>query len=247
MRMEDKENASPQLAATPVPAAKGLAGATTDNIASALGAKNRFGYTPSPVQQVLPKAQAFTLDFAPKSKPAAATASAPSAKTLIKELGGGVAATLAPDCAHDAQPAPSAKQLLTELQEQSASGSSPTPSDSAGAETDAFTVIFTPQKLAKKPVLAARKPALEKKPAMAVHKPALEKKPALAAKKPTLEKKPAPAPKTTASLASKFPGVRKSQELAGVPRNTIGSKMVASSAAERKAVAIRPGVGKVKL
>ena len=106
---------------------------------------------------------------------------------------------------------------------------------------------FTPHKLAKKPVLAARKPALEKKPDMAAHKPALEKKPALAAKKPALEKKPAAVTKTTASLASKFPVVRKSQQLAGVPKNTIGSKTVASSAEEKKVVAIRPGVGKVKL
>jgi len=256
MRMEDKENASPQFAATPEqsgmakPAASALAPAIINNHTASpqSGAQNRFGYTPSPMPKVLPKAQAFTVDLdETRTNPAAATAAAPSAKTLIKELGGGFDDP-APDCAHDARRAPSAKQLLTELQEQSARGASPEPDDSAGGKEEAFTVNFTPQKLAKKPTLKARQPALEKKPAVAATKSTLDKNPALVSKKPTLEAKPAPQTKTAQAPNSKFPGgVRKTQELAGAPKNSIGSHAVATSGPGKKAFAIKTVAGKVRI
>jgi len=255
MRMEDKENTSPQLAATPEqsrmakPAASVLAPAIINhNTASPQsGAQNRFGYTPSPMPKVLPKAQAFMVDFEPMTNPAAATAAAPSAKTLIKELGGGFNDP-APDYAHDAGRAPSAKQLLTELQEQSARGASPEPDDSAGGKEEAFTVNFTPQKLAKKPTLKTRQPALEKKPAVEAGKSTLDKNPALVSKKPTLEAKPAPQTKTAAAPNSKFPGgVRKTQELAGALKNSIGSHAVATSGPGKKAFAIKTVAGKVRI
>ena len=162
MKLEDKENASPQLPPTPetslpAKAAKPLAANPAASPAGQ-GAKNRFGYTPSPPGGAT---EARMQQAMPKPQPSKAAEAAPSAKTLIKELASGAAG------GGNGGHAPTAKQLLVELQEQGADP--PTADDHAaggGGGFGAFTVSWTPVKAAKKPVLAAKKPA-EKKAAPA--------------------------------------------------------------------------------
>ena len=160
MRIEDKENASPQLAPTPeatlVPSKRGDFGPSQNAKPSPIGAgaKNRFGFTPSPPGGQLKDAAKAD------SGPVAA-----SAKELIKELAG---AERAMASGHDDSfaDARSSKELLVQLQQQSIP-SSPAQDFQSRAASAAFTLEFSPvehKKLAKKPVLAERKPA-EKKPA----------------------------------------------------------------------------------
>lgn len=158
MARENKENASPQIQASPggvtvknTAANKALASkslAANNNTASPLGAKNRFGYTPSPPSEkslVVLKSEQKVLE----------AAALPTAKSLIKELAQAESV--------DDEPAPGTKQILKDLQQNGARSSSPT---NEGAECDggfgAFTVSWTPQKVVNKPVLAAKKPTLPK-------------------------------------------------------------------------------------
>ena len=133
----------------------------------------------------------------------------PSAKTLIKELAGGA------DGGGNGGHAPTAKQLLVELQEQGADAT--TANDRAaegGGGFGAFTVSWTPVKAAKKPVLAAKKPA-EKRAA-----------PAKAAREPAVP-------------------ARRSLEKVGVPSKAKPVKDTAGSAVEKNAVGIKTASNKV--
>ncbi len=212
MQLEDKENASPQLPPTPetnlpVKVAKPLA-ANPAASPGGQGAKNRFGYTPSPPGG---DTKAHMQQAMPKPQPAKAAEAAPSAKTLIKELASGAAR------GGNGGNAPTAKQLLVELQEQGTD--TPTADDHAvggGGGFGAFTVSWTPVKATKKPVLAARKPA---------------------------EKKAAPA----AKAAAREPAVpaRRSLEKVGVPGKAKPVKDTTGSAVEKKAVGIKAASNKV--
>lgn len=224
MRIEDKENASPQLAPTPeatlVPSKRGDSGPSQNAKPSPIGAgaKNRFGFTPSP------KGGQWKDAAKADSGPVAA-----SAKELIKELAG---AERAMASGHDDSfaDARSSKELLVQLQQQSTIPSSPAQDFQSRAASAAFTLEFSPvehKKLAKKPVLAERKPA-EKKPA-----PVKAAPPKVPARR-SMEKVPAKitAPKVKGTV--------------GPARSKVASRDAASSAVEKKAVGVRAGVGKVR-
>jgi hypothetical protein len=220
MRIEDKENASPQLAPTPeatkIPSKRGGSGPSQNAKPSPMGsgAKNRFGFTPSP-----PGGQ---------SKAAAMKVSSPvaaSAKELIKELAGAESSGN-DDSFADAK---SSKELLMQLQNQSIP-SSPAQDLQTRAAPAAFTLNFSPvghKKMAKKPVLAERKPA-EKNPA-----PVKAAPPKVPARR-SMEKVPAK------------PAAPKSKGAMAPVRSKVASRDAASSVVEKKAVGVRAGVGKVR-
>lgn len=209
MRFEDKENASPQLAPPPEGTKIPSKGAQQLSKPSPLGvgAKNRFGFTPSPPGGGHPK----------HSSIAAPSPVASSAKELIKELGAADPGNPSV-CDESLGPAPSSKELLVQLQTQSIPGS-PAHADDLQAGPTAFTLHFTPidqKKLAKKPVLAERKPA-ERKPAAA--KPALPKAPA----RRSMEKPPAAvAPPKMKAAAAPLKGKAVEKKAVGVVKAVVG-------------------------
>jgi len=173
------------------------------------GAKSRFGYTTSPPGQhdsVAARVQQAVAEPKPANEPVTAS----SAKTLLKEL-----ASVA-ESGGDIGRAPTAKQLLVELQHQNtdASAAENRAAEESG-EFGAFTVSWTPVKAVKKPVLAAKKPA---------------------EKKATLPKAPVREPAVPA---------RRSLEKVGIPGKAKPLKDEAGSAAEKKPVGIKTAIRKV--
>jgi hypothetical protein len=173
------------------------------------GAKSRFGYTTSPPGQ-RESVAARVQQAAAKPQPTNEPIAAPSAKTLLKEL-----ASVA-ESGGDIGRAPTAKQLLVELQHQNtdASAAENRAAEESG-EFGAFTVSWTPVKAVKKPVLAAKKPA---------------------EKKATLPKAPVREPAVPA---------RRSLEKVGIPGKAKPLKDEAGSAAEKKPVGIKTAIRKV--
>jgi hypothetical protein len=132
MKLEEKENASPQFA-NRQQAIKVVEGKQV--------VANRFGFTPSPPSAASrTKLKSESGDVEP----------APSAKEIIKEL-----AKEASELGIHTAPLPSAKQLLREFQQQTADTSASSDS-TGGGHCGAFTVAWTPVKPAKKPVLAQK-------------------------------------------------------------------------------------------
>ena len=151
MSIADKENASPQLA--PTPNAQQIAAKSTQNLSAkqtigknstpqALGAKNRFGYTPSP-----PSSKAH--EYVQKAQ----------TKTLIQELASNSGSAPSRDTS-----LVSSKQIITELQERGPESCTSDDIEASGATCGAFTVSWeTKAKPPKKPVLTAKNHT-EKKP-----------------------------------------------------------------------------------
>jgi len=134
MKLEEKENASPQVANRQ----QAIKVAEGKQVVA-----NRFGFTPSPPPAASrTKLKSESGDVEP----------ALSAKEIIKEL-----AKEASELGIHTAPLPSAKQLLREFQQQTAD----TSASSGGGHCGAFTVAWTPVKPAKKPALAQK--AAEKK------------------------------------------------------------------------------------